>query len=134
VELPIQDEIPMAKMKPEPRLSMLMSQKVTSPPTQDQTIRGRMERSRGVSRRSSTTTATPALLHQETTTMKTPRQKRKWLIKTILLIIHVSLIIRMHIYCLFHLENPLTSMEKINLSGVIKCVVICFLSILLFGR
>jgi hypothetical protein len=30
----------------------------------------------------------------------------------------------MHIYCLFLLENPLTLMEKIILSGVIKCVVI----------
>jgi hypothetical protein len=49
-------------------------------------------------------------------------------------IILVSLIIRMHIYCLFHLENPLTSMVKIIHSGVIKCVVTCFLSILVFWR
>jgi hypothetical protein len=59
---------------------------------------------------------------------------KKRLIKTILLIFHVSLIIRMHIYFLFHLENPLTLMEKIIFSGVIKCVVICFLSIIVFGR
>jgi hypothetical protein len=32
------------------------------------------------------------------------------------------------------LENPLTSMENIILSGVIKCAVICSLSILLFGK
>jgi hypothetical protein len=40
----------------------------------------------------------------------------------------------MHIYCLFHLENPLTLMEMIILSGVIKCVVIYSLSILVFRR
>ena len=37
--------------------------------------------------------------------------KKKRLIKTILLIILVCLTIRMLIYCLFHLENPLTLME-----------------------
>jgi amino acid transporter len=40
----------------------------------------------------------------------------------------------MLIYCLFHLENPLTLMEKTILFGVIKCVVIYFLSILVFGK
>jgi flagellar basal body-associated protein FliL len=62
----------------------------------------------------------PPLLHQGIMTTKTLRKKRKRLIKTILLIIHVSLIIRMLTYCLFHLENPLTSMEKIIPSRVIK--------------
>jgi hypothetical protein len=99
------------------------------PTTQAQTIRGKMER-RGASRRSSTTTVMHPLLQQGTTTTKTLRRKRKQLIKTILLIILVSLIIQMHIYCLFHLKNLLTSMEKIFLSGVIKCTVICSLFIL----
>jgi hypothetical protein len=40
----------------------------------------------------------------------------------------------MHIYCLFHLKTPLTLMERIILSGVIKCVVIYVLSILVFER
>jgi amino acid transporter len=40
----------------------------------------------------------------------------------------------MHIYCLFYLENPLTLMEKAILFGVIKCVVIYFLSILVFVK
>jgi hypothetical protein len=113
---------------------MLMSQKLTSPLTQAQTTRRKMERRRGASRRSSTTIVIPPLLHQGTTTMKTPRRKRKWLIKTIILIILVSLTTQMHIYCLFHLKNPLTLMKKIILSGVIKCIVIYFLSILVFGR
>ena len=60
--------------------------------------------------------------------------KKKRLIKTILLIILVCLTIRMLIYCLFHLENPLTLMERIILSGVIKCIVIYFLSILVFAK
>ena len=109
---------------------MLMSQKVTSPSTQAQTTRRKMGRRRDTSRRSFTTIATPPPLHQGMTTTKTLRRKRKQLIKTILLIILVSLIIQMHIYCLFHLENLLTSMEKIFLSGVIKCTVICSLFIL----
>jgi hypothetical protein len=50
-----------------------------------------MGRRKGVSRRSSTTTAMPPLLHQGTMMTKIPHQKRKWLIKTILLITLVSL-------------------------------------------
>jgi hypothetical protein len=37
-------------------------------------------------------------------------------------------------YCLFLLENTLTLMEKIILSGVIKCIVIYSLSILVSGK
>jgi hypothetical protein len=112
---------------------MLMSQKVTSPPTQAQTKRGRMERRRrGASRRSSTTIVTPHVLHQGMTTMKTPRRKRKWLIKSIILITLVFPTIQMHICCLFHLENPLTLMETIIHFGVIKCVVIYSLFILVW--
>jgi hypothetical protein len=59
---------------------------------------------------------------------------KKRLIKTIILITLVSLTIQMHNCCLFHLENPLTLMEKTILFGVIKCVVIYFLSILVFGK
>jgi hypothetical protein len=60
--------------------------------------------------------------------------KKKWLIKTIPLIIPVFRIIQMPIYFLFLLENPHTLMEKITHFGAIKCVVICFLSILAFGK
>jgi hypothetical protein len=63
-------------------------------------------------------------------TMKTLRRKRKWLIKTILLVILASPITRMPIYYLFHLENHHTLMERIIHFGVIKCVVIYFPSIL----
>jgi hypothetical protein len=42
--------------------------------------------------------------------------------------------IQMPIYCLFLLENPHTLMERITHFGVIKCVVIYFLSILAFGK
>lgn len=45
----------------------------------------------------------------------------------------VCLTIRMHIYCLFHLEILLTLMERVILSRVIKCVVIYSLSVLVFG-
>jgi hypothetical protein len=61
-------------------------------------------------------------------------EKRKRLIKTIILITLVFLTIQMHICCLFHLENPITLMEKTILSGIIKCIVIYFLSILVFGK
>jgi hypothetical protein len=50
------------------------------------------------------------------------------------LIILASLIIRMLIYYLFHLENPNTLMEKTIHFGVIKCAVTYFLSILVFGN
>jgi hypothetical protein len=46
----------------------------------------------------------------------------------------LTLIIRMPIYYLFHLENPHTLMERIIHFGVIKCVVTYFLSILVFGK
>jgi hypothetical protein len=45
-----------------------------------------------------------------------------------------SLIIQMLICYQFHLGNPHTLMEKTILSRVIKCVVICFPSILVSGR
>jgi hypothetical protein len=51
---------------------------------------------------------------------------KKRLIKIIHSIILSCHTIQMHIYYIFHLENPLTLMEKIILSGVIKCVVIYF--------
>jgi hypothetical protein len=44
-------------------------------------------------------------LHRGMTTTKTLRRKIKWLIKTILLIILASHIIRMPIYYLFHMET-----------------------------
>jgi hypothetical protein len=66
--------------------------------------------------------------------MMTHPRKRKRLIKTILWIILASRIIRMLIYYLFHLVNPLTLMEKTIPFGAIKCVVIYFLSILVFGK
>jgi hypothetical protein len=106
------------------RLSTSMIQKVTSPLTQAQTIRGRKGRRKGASRRSSARTTTPPLLHQGTMTTKTHPRKRKRLIKIIPLIILAFLTIRTLIYCLFHSENPLALMEKIIHFGVIKCVVI----------
>jgi hypothetical protein len=59
---------------------------------------------------------------------------KKWLIKTIHLIIPIFHLIRMLICYQFHLENLHTLMEKITLSGVIKCVAIYFLFILVSGR
>jgi hypothetical protein len=85
-------------------------------------------------KRSSTTTAMNPLLHQETTTMTILRQRKRRLIKTIPLIIPAFRTIQMPIYFLFRLENPHTLMERINHFGVIKCVVIYFLSILAFGK
>jgi hypothetical protein len=70
------------------------------------------------------------LLHHTTT----PRQRRKRLIKTIHLIILVFLTILMLIYYQFHLGTPPTLMKKTILSGVIKYVVIYFLSILASGK
>jgi hypothetical protein len=63
-----------------------------------------------------------------------PLQKRKLLIKFILLIILASHIIRMLIYCLVLLASPLTLMGNIIHFGIIKCVVIYFLFILVFGK
>jgi hypothetical protein len=60
--------------------------------------------------------------------------KKKTVNQTILLIILASLIIRMPIYYLFHLENPHILMEKTIHFGVIKCAVTYFLSILVFGK
>ena len=112
---------------------MLMSQKVTSPPTQAQTTRRNMGIRRGASRKSSTTIATTPL-HRGMTTTKTLHRKRKRLIKTILLIILASLIIRMPIYYLFLLEKPHTLMEKTIHFGDIKCAVTYFLSIIVFRK
>jgi hypothetical protein len=89
---------------------------------------------RGASRRSYTMTATPPPLHQRMTMTMTTCPKERRLIKTIPLIILASLIIQMFICYQFHLGNPHTLMEKTILSGVIKCVVIYFLSILAFGK
>jgi amino acid transporter len=66
--------------------------------------------------------------------MKTRLQISKQLIKSIHLIILAFHTIQMLIYCLFHLENPLTLVEKTILFGFIKCVFIYFLSILVFGK
>jgi hypothetical protein len=105
------------------------SQGTTSPLTQDQVIRRGTERIRGTSRRSFTTTATPPVLHQEMTTMT--HRKIERLIKTTLLTILACRTILMLICYQFLLEPPPpTLMEKIILSGVIKCVVNYFLSIL----
>jgi DNA integrity scanning protein DisA with diadenylate cyclase activity len=67
-----------------------------------------------------------------TMTMTRPKERR--LIKTSPLIILASLIIQMLICYQFHLVNPHTLMEKTILSGVIKCVVIYFPSILVSER
>jgi DNA integrity scanning protein DisA with diadenylate cyclase activity len=72
----------------------------------------------------------PRLLHHTTMTL----QRRKRLIKTIHLITPVFHLIQMLICYQFHLGNLHTLMEKATLSGVIKCVVIYFLSILVSGR
>jgi hypothetical protein len=60
--------------------------------------------------------------------------KKKTLIKTIPLITPIFRTIQMPIYFLFLLESPHTLMERITHFGVIKCVVIYFLSILAFGK
>jgi hypothetical protein len=111
-----------------------MSQETTSLPTQAQVTRRGMERRRGASRKSSTTTAMPLHLHQETTMTTTPYRKRKRLIKIIHLCIPVFHSILMLICYQFDLENLHTLMEKTTLFGVTKCVVTYFLSILVFGR
>jgi DNA integrity scanning protein DisA with diadenylate cyclase activity len=73
-------------------------------------------------------TAMSHLLHHTTTTMTL--QKGKRLIKTIHLITPVFHLIQMLICYQFHFKNLHTLMEKTTLSGVIKCIVIYFLSIL----
>jgi hypothetical protein len=60
--------------------------------------------------------------------------KKKTINQNYSFVILVCPTIRMHINFQIHLENPLTLMEKIILSGVIKCVVIYSLSILVFGK
>jgi hypothetical protein len=105
-----------------------------SPLTLARVIRRRTGRRRGASRKSSTTIAMNPLLHQETTTMTILRQRKRRLIKTIPLIIPAFRTIQMSVYFLFLLENPHTLMERITYFGVIKCVVIYFLSILAFGK
>jgi hypothetical protein len=109
-----------------------MSQETTSLPTQARVTRRETGRRRGPSRRSYTTTAMPRLLHH-TTTM-TPHQRKRRPIKTIHLIIPVFLTIQMLICYQSLLGNLHTLMEKTTLSGVIKCVVIYFLSILVSSR
>jgi DNA integrity scanning protein DisA with diadenylate cyclase activity len=54
--------------------------------------------------------------------------------KIILLIIPIFHTIQMYIYFLFILENLHTLMEKTIHFGAIKCVVIYFPSILVFGK
>jgi hypothetical protein len=61
-------------------------------------------------------------------------QKRKRLIRTTLLTILACHTIQMHIYYQFPLENLHTLMEKTIHFGDIKCVVIYFLSIPVFGK
>jgi hypothetical protein len=115
------------------RFSTLMSQKVTSPPTQAQTIRGRMERRRGASRRSSTMTAMLPLPHQGATTMRTPHRKRKRLIKTIPLILSYPLQFKCTLLSIPLGKPPHFDGDDYSF-GVIKCAVIYFLSILVFGK
>jgi hypothetical protein len=88
------------------RLFTLTSQKATSPLTQARVTRKGMGIKRCALRKSSTTTATPALLHQGMTTTKTPHRKRKRLIRITLLIVLAFLIIQILIYYLFHSVNP----------------------------
>jgi hypothetical protein len=118
------------------RLSTSKSRKVTSPQTQARITSERMGRRKGPSRRLSTTIATPPLLHQGmTTTTKSHPRKRNRLIKIIHLITLAFHIIQMLIYCLFHSVNPHPHFDGDDYSfGVIKCVVIYFLSILAFGK
>ena len=111
-----------------------MSQEMTSPLTLAQVTRRRTGRRRGASRRSSTTTVMPHLLHQGTMTTMIPRLRKIRLIKTTPLIIPVFRITQMPIYFLFLLENPHTLMEKTIHFGAIKCIVIYFLFILVFGK
>ena len=113
--------------------SFLNEPRDDKPPTQARVTRKETGRRRGASRRSSTTTVMPHLLHQGTTTTP-PRSRKRRLIKTTPLIILASLIIQILICYQFHLGNPHTLMEKTILSGVIKCIVIYFLSILVSGR
>jgi hypothetical protein len=68
-----------------------------------------------------------------TTTMILCR-KRKRLIRTTLLTILACHTIQMRIYYQFPLENLNTLIEKTIHFGAIKCVVIYFLSILVFGK
>jgi hypothetical protein len=110
--------------------SFLTSLEMTSQPTQARVIRKEMERRRGASRKSSTTTAMNLPLHQDTTTTR----KTNRLIQIIHLIILVFLLIPMLICFQFLLVNLHTLMERTTLFGVTKCVVIYSLSILVFGR
>jgi hypothetical protein len=111
---------------------MLMSQKVTSPPTQAQTTRGRMGRRRGASRRSSTTTAMPPPLHKGTTKTKNRPQKT---VNQNYSFDYPRMLYNSNAHLLaIPLGKPPTSMEMITLFGGIKCVVIYSLSILAFGK
>jgi hypothetical protein len=110
-----------------------MSQETTSPLTQARVTRRGTGRRRGASRRTSTMTATPPLLHQGMTTT-TPRRKRERSVRITLLTILAFLKIQMRIYYQFPLENPHTLMEKTILFGVIKCVVTYSPSILAYGK
>jgi hypothetical protein len=78
--------------------------------------------------------ATPPLLPQGMTTTTTPCPRKRWLIKIILLIILAFPIIQMCICYQFPLENLHTLMERTIRFGVIKCVVIYFVSILAYGK
>jgi hypothetical protein len=60
--------------------------------------------------------------------------KKKMVNQNYSLIIPVFRTIQMPIYFLFLLENPHTLMERVTHFGVIKCVVIYFLSILAFRK
>jgi hypothetical protein len=60
--------------------------------------------------------------------------KKKMVNQNYFLIIPVFRTIRIHIYFLFLLENLHTLMEKTIHFGAIKCVVIYFLSILVFEK
>jgi hypothetical protein len=110
-----------------------MSQDMTSPLTKARVTKRGTGRRRDASRRSSTMTAMHLLLHQGTTTT-TPRPRKRQLIKTILLITLAFPIIQMRIYFQFPSENLHTLMERTIRFGVIKCVVIYFLSILVYGK
>jgi hypothetical protein len=69
---------------------------------------------------------------QGTTTTTRPRKRQS--IKIIPLITLECPIIQMHIYYQFPSKNLHTLMEKNIRFGVIKCVVIYFLSILAYGK
>jgi hypothetical protein len=115
------------------RSSSSMSKEMTSPLTQARVTKGGTGRKRDASRRSSTTTAMH-LLHQGTTKTTTPCPRKRRLIKTILLITLAFPIIQMCIYFQFPSENLHTLMERTIHFGVIKCVVIYFLSIPAYGK